>query len=364
MIGGIDMRAQCLSLIYRICRRLIIKWLRWYRYCRGEVPDLEDAIVFGEIQLKRLDRVLAWPLFYFSIPKGLEVTIESLQFPSPVIFASFQGDLRIIGTWLKMGVGGGTLKTIMAEPREGNPRPRIQEIRIEGAPTYINALGLPGKGIDGFLKELDDSKIWAFKRPIGISIGGESIQEYGANLEAVEQVMNQTRRESIYYEINISCPNTNEGQNLIKNPHLIESLVTLLRDQTEKMISIKISPDQSNTDILKIGALLKSFPKMMMTIGNTRYQSCEEVGIPGHYLSRGGGGLSGPPLYKRTLELVTLLAPLKIPLIAIGGVKTAAQVQELRANGARLVGLATALIQDPYCVPRINHTLTGSIKRY
>ena len=132
-----------LSFAYKRVRFYVIRWK----------ADLEEAIIFG-------DKVLHWLypkcrfLFSFPIPKELETTLYELRFASPLTIASFKDDWTIFRMWLDMGMGGGTFKTILAHPRIGNKRPRIHEFMIDGQPAFINAIGLPGKGIPGLISYL------------------------------------------------------------------------------------------------------------------------------------------------------------------------------------------------------------------
>ena len=70
-----------------------------------------------------------------------------------------------------------------------------------------------------------------------------------------------------------------------------------------------------------------------------------------------GGGLSGPELFPRMLEIVKILSNNGVPVIATGGISTIDHVKAVKRNGAILFGMATALIMDPFCVPRINRML-------
>ncbi len=247
-----------------------------------------------------------------------------------------------------MGLGGGCFKTILAAPRKGNARPRIQEVSVNGEKALINAYGLPGKGVANFLTEVTASPVWTHQQPLGFSVGGESIVEYLEVFGAIEGHQKMHAKGPYYFELNISCPNTDEGQNLLKNPDKIEQLVRDMRAQTEAMIVIKVSPDQSNADLLTIAELIRGIFKTALNIGNTQFKTCEDLDLPITALTRGGGGLSGAPLFKRTMEMVTLLSPLELPLIATRGGTTRHQAEALRVRGATLVGIATGLIQDPY----------------
>ena len=81
-----------------------------------------------------------------------EYKIFDLNFPSPLIGASFKSEKAIMSMWMRMGLGGTIYKTIMAKKRYGNPVPRLQDAIYDGRKGILNALGLPGPGIDTFTK--------------------------------------------------------------------------------------------------------------------------------------------------------------------------------------------------------------------
>ncbi|MFQ6079776.1 MAG: hypothetical protein ACE5NJ_11685, partial [Thermodesulfobacteriota bacterium] len=117
----------------------------------------------------------------FPIPQGIGVHLYELYFPSRLTLASFKDDLKVVEIWLRFGLGGATLKTILKEASQGNPRPRLQEIVVDGHAGLLNALGLPGEGVAGLIKSLQGSSLFTYGRPIGISIGGHTISEYQHN---------------------------------------------------------------------------------------------------------------------------------------------------------------------------------------
>ena len=99
---------------------------------------------------------------------------------------------------------------------------------------------------------------------------------------------------------------------------------------------------------------------MFINSGNTRFVRSVDVDLKEGSMPRGGGGLSGGPLLPRTLGMIRIFKDIGIPLIATGGISTVHHVRAAKEAGAVLFGLATALIMDPYCVPRINCELARS----
>lgn len=346
------MRIWVLSLAYRF-----VRWSFLCLFgCTKTGPNLEPMIEKGDRLLDTVFPLLRYLTFSFRPNHQLATTVHDLDFRSPVLFSSFKDDLTMIQLWLSMGAGGGFFKTIMAESREGNPQPRIQEVRVDGKVGLLNAMGLPGKGIDDLLKRVTHAKVGRYGAPVGFSIGGANLDEY---VDVLQKIESQADRipVSFFYELNVSCPNTEEGQDMMKHLPLLTDLLTQLRQKTDRVISVKLSPDLKNQKLLKIVEAIRPFSKMMVNIGNTQFKTPSEVGLSGQHFSMPGGGFSGPSLLPRTLEMVSLLAPLGVPIIATGGISTVQDVREAQSRGAVLCGMATALVQDPYCIPRINRAL-------
>jgi dihydroorotate dehydrogenase len=348
-----------LSLIYRIVRRVVIWAVYGIQRIKRQQRDLEDAVLYGNRKLKEIDSYAGWLAYDFPIPKGISIQLYDLYFSSPLTLASFKDDLKVVEIWLRQGLGGATLKTILKEASTGNPRPRLQEIVVDGQTGLINALGLPGEGVAGLIQSLRGSALFTYGRPIGISIGGHTISEYQDNFLELHRFLSSLRDISYYFELNISCPNTPYGQDMTmtKSPHLLESLLQFMRKHSDDVIGVKLSPDQSNQDLLVYAEVIKSVQKTYVNLGNAPYRKCSDVGLPEEAISVGGGGQSGPGIFKRTLEMTTILAPMKLPIVATGGVSTVFHVKALQEKGALLMGMATAVVQDPYRIPRINRAL-------
>lgn len=345
------------SIMYRLTRAIAITGHHVYRRLIGKGPDLEPVILWGDHIIHRFPNWLKKIVFQYPIPNNIGRKLYDLQFPSPIVVAAFKDDLILMESWLKLGVGGFTIKTLMAEKRDGNPRPRIQSITVEGQQAIINAMGLPSKGLEATLIALEKSTVLAYNRPVGISLGGHNIEEYQKNaknainaIEIIKKSQKTPKNTQFYIEINISCPNTKEGQSILKNPSLLKKLLTEIRPLTSDVIGVKLSPDQSNDQLLEMTKIIKDFPKMYICLGNTSFRKCQDISI-------GGGGLSGPPLFNRTIEMIQLLKDEGVPIIATGGIHSVDTAKKALDAGATLIGMASALVMDPFCVPKINRSL-------
>ena len=349
------MKIKFLFLAYSISRTSITKIIYIYQFFLIKKKDLEPAVKFGDKVLSNFS-ILGSFIYDFPIPKGKHVEIFELTFPSPLIGASFKSEPKILQMWMRMGLGGSIYKTIMANQRFGNPYPRLQDVRVNGQKGILNALGLPGPGIDFFLEEVVSSELWEFKRPLGISIGGENEKEYIDNIKKIESRIIE-KQSHYFYELNISCPNTDNGVTICQTPEILESLLLKLREFSDKVVSIKVSPDVSNEVLFRIGEISSSLDKIIINAGNTKFVSPTDVNIDRSNFSMAGGGLSGAPIFARTLEMVSLFSKFDIPIMATGGISNIDQVKAAKHSGASLFGLATGLVLNPYCIPKINSVL-------
>lgn len=335
-------------------RFIVTKFLYIFQIITFRKRDLEPAVKIGDYALS-----LFFPLkniFYnFNIPKDINIEIFNLNFKSPLIGSSFKSDENIISIWLEMGIGGAVLKTIMKDQRIGNKTPRLQETNINGIKGLVNSLGLPGDGIEQYSKKLKNSKIWEYEVPVGISIGGIDVNEYLDNIGFLETTF-LSKRKNYFYELNISCPNIKNGKSLGENPSELENMLIKIRKITNKPISLKVSPDWNNKILRLVGEISRDNDKVLVNAGNTQFKTTNQLNLDINQLSTRGGGYSGEGIFDRTLEMVTLFSDFKIPIIATGGINNIEQIELLKDKGASLYGLATSLIFNPYCIPKLNNS--------
>ena len=348
------MRARFLSLNFKIIRRAVISiFASWPK-------DLERAIILGD-SLNHL--LMSTPLKYFfkfKIPKNIGAKLYDLSFPSPIIAASFKDDVSSLLQWQLVGLGGMTYKTVLKTPSDGNNRPRIQEIKYDGGYGLINSLGLPTKGIEYFVNNFENPKLLSFNRPIGISVGGNSIGEYLDVFNQVNTKVSQSIFDQFFYELNISCPNTDDGKCLSDDIEGLKALLIEMRSSCSNVIVVKVSPDSSKQNMFEICETLASVDKCAINLGNTKFITATSVGLNKKTFSRDGGGLSGKGLFKSTLKNVELIASnFDIPIIATGGISNYDNVSLALNKGATLVGMASQLVIDPFQIPHINSKLSN-----
>ena len=319
--------------------------------------DLESIVDFGDKNLIRINNYFGSLAFNFEIPGGLDTDLFGLKFQSPLVAASFKSEQGLLDIWMKLGLGGATYKTIMKNERIGNNRPRLQQVRLERSQCLVNALGLPGSGVEAFTSEILDSSLWEYNRPLGISVGGEDLDEYLSNFNKIEKSINGNVPDMYFYELNISCPNTESGNCVGDDLVSLEKLVDHVRENCSSVISLKISPDWSDNHLKSIGDIVRAKDKILVNAGNTQFRTINDLGLKKGQLPRNGGGLSGVSIFPRTLKMIHIFKDLNISIMATGGISTVHHLRAAKNAGATLFGMATALIMDPYCIPKINYQL-------
>ena len=351
------MRVILFSFAYRIIRNISIMFYSFWSMLTGKPFDLETVSDFGNRQMAHLD-LMPLNIFYsFSIPKGISTPFFNFEFKSPLVAASFQSDKKTLSRWLHFGLGGITFKTIMVDPRSGNERPRLAELIVNGQKSFINALGLPGEGVQSFGNALLDENMFPKDIPLGLSIGGNTKEEYVKVFSKLNQKMGSNYSQ-LFYELNISCPNTEDGKMLSESPNDLLFVLSEIRKNSPSPIIVKISPDQNESDLLHMVETVRSVSDVGINAGNTTYMSREKAGLSEYNFNPMGGGLSGPSLFLKVLNLIQLLKPFQLPIIATGGIDTGEKAKAAIDEGATLIGMASSLVLDPYCIPRINQYLS------
>jgi dihydroorotate dehydrogenase (NAD+) catalytic subunit len=269
----------------------------------------------------------------------LAVQIGSLRLPSPVLLASGTAGFgtELDGLLDLSKIGGVCTKGISLKPRAGNPAPRI----CETPAGMINAIGLENPGIDGFLEK----KLPAFPpRPMALipNIFGTQVEDYAElarRLDAIDRV------DAV--EVNISCPNVKEGGIPFGNdPKGAAAVTRAVRKATRKPIIVKLSPNAG--DVAGVGRAVEDEGADAVSAINTLVAMAIDINTRKPRVANVTGGLSGPAIRPIAVRIVyECRQRLKIPVIGIGGIMTAADAIEFLVAGASCVQVGTASFSNP-----------------
>jgi dihydroorotate dehydrogenase (NAD+) catalytic subunit len=243
-------------------------------------------------------------------------------------------------------------KTITPEPRAGNPPPRLWE-----TPSgLINSIGLPNKGLDGFL-EHDLPQLDELPVPLIVSVMGTSHDEFARLVGAVGG-----RQEVSALELNVSCPNVKSGLIVGESPEEARSLLQRVRPLTEKPLLVKLTPNIA--DPVPVALAAEEGGADSVSLINTLRASAIDPESGNRWLGGGTGGLSGPAIRAVALAQVgAVSAAVTIPVVAMGGVSTGRDAAEMLRAGARIVAVGTESFRDPAAGSRIAAELGGAFER-
>lgn len=236
-------------------------------------------------------------------------------------------------------------KTITPAPRPGNPPPRIWE---EPA-AMVNSIGLPNKGVDGFLAE-DLPRLAELRVPVIVSVMATSTEAF---VELVAKARDCRRIDG--FELNVSCPNVRSGLIVGERPEETEGLLEALRGLTEKPLIVKLTPNVADPAPIAIAAERGGADGVSL-INTLKAAPLLADGTP--WLGAQSGGLSGSAVRTVALgQVAAVAAAVAIPVVGMGGVSKGEHAAALLGAGARAVAVGTASFQDPLAVERIRTEL-------
>ena len=268
---------------------------------------------------------------------------------SPVMIASgtFGYDGYMLGITQEMPLkqlGAALPKTFTRHPRKGNPEPRwfpesFREGLAAGETTLLNSIGLRNPGIEAAMSDMAPQ--WAeMDANIVMSMAADSPEQW-------EEMASFTRGVSGFaaIELNLSCPNVDDGAMFSHYPHLTEAAVAGVRRQTELPVWAKLSPNVP--DITEIAHAAVGAGADALTICNTIPAMHIDIDAGRPTLGTGVGGLSGPALRPVAMALVHRAAgAVNVPIIGVGGVMTGRHAAEYLMAGASAVQVGSANLAD------------------
>ena len=293
-------------------------------------------------------RVMLKSMFVAKSPK-LERTLWGLKFPNPVgLAAGFDKDAKYTDQLACLGFGFIEIGTVTPRPQPGNPKPRL--FRLPADQALINRMGFNNDGANDAASRLR-------KRKERIIIGGN----IGKNKDTANEKAGDDYEISFralytqvdYFVVNVSSPNTPGLRELQDKGPLTLLLNRLQQVNIElggnKPLLLKIAPDLTNEQLDDIVEIIQSTGLNGIVATNTTISRSNLATPAGEVEAIGAGGLSGAPLRKRATEVISYIHTQSggtIPIIASGGIFTAADAKEKLDAGASLVQVYTGFIYE------------------
>jgi dihydroorotate dehydrogenase (NAD+) catalytic subunit len=279
------------------------------------------------------------------VSADLAVTVGQLKLRGPVLAASGTfGYGTEVPLLERSALGGMVSKGIFLRPRAGTPPPRI----VETPSGMLNAIGLQGPGADVLVR--DYAPQWAaWDFPVLVNINGESAAEYAeltSRLDGVPGVAG--------FEINISCPNVEQGGLYFGNdPRAAAAVTEAVRRRTKLPVWVKLTP--MVTDIGVIARAVESAGADALCAVNTFVGMSIDLNANKPRLSFRTGGLSGPAIRPLAVHLAHQAArAVGIPVVGVGGITCGEDALEFLVAGCAAVQVGTATFVDPRAIAEVH----------
>ena len=252
-------------------------------------------------------------------------------------------------------LGAFSFKGTTRAPRTGNAQPRIAEY----AGGLLNAVGLQNPGVDAVIAEELPRLQTVFHKPVMANISGFSLDEYVEvcqKLDACPQVG--------WLEVNISCPNVHGGgMSFGTDPKAAAAVTRAVKDAVKKPVIVKLSPNV--TDITSIAKACEDAGADGLSLINTLMGMRIDLRSRRPLLANRTGGMSGPGIFPLAVRMVwQVYEAVRIPIIGMGGVRTAEDVLELMLAGATAVQVGAANLVSPFACRDLVRQLPQVMEQY
>lgn len=307
--------------------------------------------------LRQLTRFLLSP----APQESLRQEIAGVTFASPTgISAGFDKNIELQPTLHMIGCGFETGGSITRHPKKGNERPWFYRLPRTG--SLVVHAGLANDGLDTITTTIErDSKIQQ-RMPLIISVAVAACDEKCTITQVIEEAcealrMIEEKKLAQAVEVNISCPNAQDGQPFTQIGNLGKLLSAVDALQLQLPIFVKMPNRQTWREFEPIIDTVAKYRIQGVTISNL-VKDREHVDVkdelPGHVL----GGLSGQPTRERSTMLIRESYKKygdQLIIIGVGGIFSAEDAYEKIRNGASLVALITGMIfEGPQLIGDIN----------
>jgi dihydroorotate dehydrogenase (NAD+) catalytic subunit len=211
----------------------------------------------------------------------------------------------------------------------------------------INSIGLPNKGLDGYLNE-DLPQLAELPVPLIVNVMGSTREDVARLVSAFAE-----RDEVAAIELNVSCPNVKTGLVMGADPRELAALLGVVRPISEKPLIVKLTPNCASP--ADVAAAAETHGADAVSLINTLRGMAMHPDRPGElWLGGGTGGVSGPAVRAIALSQVReVRARVELPIVGMGGVQTGRHADDLRQAGADLVAVGTESFRDPLAARRI-----------
>ena len=279
---------------------------------------------------------------------NLATRVGSLALKNPILTASgTAGHGAELDAYFPLKtLGGVVVKSLSAEPWQGNPSPRVHETRV----GMLNSVGLQNPGVEAWI-EHELPELQKTGATIVASVWGFTVDAYAKAAQMLSDLDDKT---VVAVEVNLSCPNVESRRDMFAHsPTLTTEAIDATRAANRPRWA-KLSPNV--TDLPEIAAAAHEAGAEAVTLINTVMGMAIDVnGTRKPVLGNKGGGLSGAAIHPVAVRAVWDVheAMPDLPIVGVGGVSTGEEAVELLLAGASAVEVGTATFRDPKAPARV-----------
>src|SRR5699024_8061246 len=286
----------------------------------------------------------------------LSVQLPGLQLKNPIMPASgcFGFGREYAQFYDLSKLGAVMMKAATGEQRYGNPTPRVAET----SSGMLNAIGLQNPGVEKII-ETEVPFLAAYDTKIIANIAGSTIEEY----EFVARTFQQTK-DVHAIELNISCPNVKEGGVQFGTDPLMAAEVTRrVKEASNVPVYVKLSPNVTN--IVEMAQVVEEAGADGLSMINTLTGMQINLDRRRPIIANQTGGLSGAAIKPVAIRMIyEVYKHVSIPIIGMGGIRSAEDVIEFLLAGASAVAVGTEHFQNPLICIDIIEQLPEVIQAY
>ncbi len=292
----------------------------------------------------------------------LVTRVMGLEFPNPLgVAGGFDKNAHRPRALAALGFGFLELGTVTASPQEANPAPNL--FRLEKDRALVNRLGFPNEGAALVAARLAKKRhgLRLDGAPVGLSIGKSrkvAVEPIDGAITDYLESFREAKRVADFVVVNVSSPNTKDLRAMQGAELARLLLAAITRENSLSMkvpVLVKIAPDLSDAELEALLGVVEECGLDGVVATNTTLSRANLATSASEVEAIGAGGLSGPPLRKRALDVIrrvrARLGP-KTAVIGVGGVETAEHVLDLLRAGADLVQMYTGFIYGGPGTPR------------
>ena len=308
--------------------------------------------------------------------KSLAITVDGIDYRNPVgLSAGFDKDGELTKIYPSIGFGLAELGSFTGEICPGNPGKRL--FRMIKSKAIVVWYGLNNEGAETISKRLAKEDFGRLR--VGINAANSNLTpEFDLEMSINDYLKTMKLFKDIgdYYDVNISCPNTQDGEPFVEKKNL-DALLTRINEEirpiSDKPIYVKLAADMTLDEINTIvdGCVEHGMDGVVCTnLAKPQYNSehrPEEYPTVDGRLPKGKGAMSGLPLQRISTNVIRHVYRRtrgKLTIIGVGGIFTAKDAYEKITSGASLLHMITTMIFDgPQNINEINRGLVKLLKK-